>query len=57
MLDKLRANKGGVITYVFLFAIIIVFVVSFGPGSFDKGCSGGGRRRPGPPGWTARPSR
>jgi peptidyl-prolyl cis-trans isomerase D len=41
MLDNLRANKGGVITYVFLFAIIIVFVVSFGPGSFDKGCSGG----------------
>jgi peptidyl-prolyl cis-trans isomerase D len=41
MLDNLRANKGGIITYVFLFAIIIVFVVSFGPGSFDKGCSGG----------------
>jgi peptidyl-prolyl cis-trans isomerase D len=40
MLDNLRANKGGIITYVFLFAIIIVFVVSFGPGSFDKGCSG-----------------
>ncbi len=30
MLDNLRANKGGIITYVFLFAIIIVFVVSFG---------------------------
>ena len=41
MLDNLRANKGGLITYLFLFAIIIVFVVSFGPGSFDKGCSGG----------------
>lgn len=40
MLDNLRANKGGIITYVFLFAIIIVFVVSFGPGSFDKSCSG-----------------
>jgi peptidyl-prolyl cis-trans isomerase D len=40
MLDNLRANKGGIITYVFLFAIIVVFVVSFGPGSFDKGCSG-----------------
>ena len=38
MLDNLRANKGGIITYFFLFAIIIVFVVSFGPGSFDKGC-------------------
>ena len=41
MLDNLRANKGGIITYVFLFAIIVVFVVSFGPGSFDKGCSSG----------------
>jgi peptidyl-prolyl cis-trans isomerase D len=41
MLDNLRANKGGIITYVFLFAIIIVFVVSFGPGSFDKGCGSG----------------
>ena len=49
MLDNLRANKGGIITYVFLFAIIIVFVVSFGPGSFDKGCSGGQS-----PAWAAR---
>jgi peptidyl-prolyl cis-trans isomerase D len=49
MLDNLRANKGGIITYVFLFAIIIVFVVSFGPGSFDKGCSGGQA-----PSWAAR---
>jgi peptidyl-prolyl cis-trans isomerase D len=49
MLDNLRANKGGIITYVFLFAIIIVFVVSFGPGSFDKGCSGGQA-----PAWAAR---
>jgi peptidyl-prolyl cis-trans isomerase D len=49
MLDNLRANKGGIITYVFLFAIIIVFVVSFGPGSFDKGCSGGQG-----PAWAAR---
>jgi peptidyl-prolyl cis-trans isomerase D len=49
MLDNLRANKGGVITYVFLFAIIVVFVVSFGPGSFDKGCSGGQA-----PAWAAR---
>jgi peptidyl-prolyl cis-trans isomerase D len=49
MLDNLRANKGGIITYVFLFAIIIVFVVSFGPGSFDKGCQGGQA-----PAWAAR---
>jgi peptidyl-prolyl cis-trans isomerase D len=49
MLDNLRANKGGIITYVFLFAIIIVFVISFGPGSFDKGCSGGQA-----PSWAAR---
>jgi peptidyl-prolyl cis-trans isomerase D len=38
MLDNLRANKGGIITYLFLGAIIVVFVVSFGPGSIDKGC-------------------
>jgi peptidyl-prolyl cis-trans isomerase D len=49
MLDNLRANKGGIITYVFLFAIIVVFVVSFGPGSFDKGCSGAQG-----PAWAAR---
>jgi peptidyl-prolyl cis-trans isomerase D len=49
MLDNLRANKGGIITYVFLFIIIVVFVVSFGPGSFDKGCSGGQA-----PAWAAR---
>lgn len=49
MLDNLRANKGGIITYVFLFAIIIVFVVSFGPGSFDKGCNAGQA-----PAWAAR---
>ena len=49
MLDNLRANKGGIITYVFLFAIIIVFIVSFGPGSFDKGCSGSQD-----PGWAVR---
>ncbi len=41
MLDNLRANKGGIITYLFLFAIIIVFIVSFGPGSLDKGCTAG----------------
>lgn len=49
MLDNLRANKGGIITYVFLFAIIIVFVVSFGPGSFDKGCGSSGQA----PAWAA----
>jgi len=50
MLDQLRANKGGIITYVFLFAIIIVFVVSFGPGSFDKGCNASR----GGPAWAAK---
>ena len=29
MLDNLRANKGGIITYVFLFAIIISGVAAF----------------------------
>jgi peptidyl-prolyl cis-trans isomerase D len=40
MLDKLRANKGGLVTWIFLVAIIAVFVLYFGPGSFAK--SGGG---------------
>src|SRR5512133_1236671 len=45
MLEGLRANKGGIITWIFLGAIIVVFVISFGPGSFSKGgggCTGGG---------------
>ncbi len=44
MLDILRANKGSLIAWVFLGAIIVVFVVSFGPGSFARGggCAGGG---------------
>ena len=39
MLDTLRANSRSILTYVLFGIIIIVFVVSFGPGS--KGCSGG----------------
>ena len=39
MLDTLRANSRSVLTYVLFGIIIIVFVISFGPGS--KGCSGG----------------
>jgi peptidyl-prolyl cis-trans isomerase D len=42
MLDSLRASKGGLITWLFLGAIIIVFVISFGPGSFAKGGAGCG---------------
>jgi peptidyl-prolyl cis-trans isomerase D len=45
MLEGLRANKGGIITWIFLGAIIVVFVISFGPGSLSKGgggCSGAG---------------
>jgi peptidyl-prolyl cis-trans isomerase D len=45
MLEGLRANKGGIITWIFLGAIIVVFVISFGPGSFSRGgggCAGGG---------------
>jgi peptidyl-prolyl cis-trans isomerase D len=38
MLDNLRQNKGGFITWTFLGAIIVVFIVSFGPGSYDKSC-------------------
>ncbi|HEX8909376.1 MAG TPA: SurA N-terminal domain-containing protein [Anaeromyxobacteraceae bacterium] len=38
MLDTLRANSRSVLTYVLFGIIIVVFVVSFGPGS--KGCSG-----------------
>ena len=40
MLDSLRASKGGLLTWIFLGAIIVVFVISFGPGSFARG--GGG---------------
>lgn len=36
MLDTLRANSRSVLTYVLFGIIIVVFVVSFGPGS--KGC-------------------
>lgn len=42
MLDVLRASKGGIITWVFLGAIIIVFVISFGPGSLTKSEGGCG---------------
>lgn len=43
MLDVLRATKGGIITWVFLGAIIFMFIVFFGPGSLVRGqggCSG-----------------
>ncbi len=40
MLDTLRANSRSVLTYVLFGIIILVFVVSFGPGS--KGCGAGG---------------
>jgi peptidyl-prolyl cis-trans isomerase D len=44
MLDVLRASKGGPITWLFLAAIIVIFIVSFGPGSLVRdqgGCAGG----------------
>jgi peptidyl-prolyl cis-trans isomerase D len=50
MLEGLRANKGGIITWIFLGAIILVFVISFGPGSFSKGGAGCG----GAPAYAAR---
>ena len=37
MLDTLRANSRSVLTYVLFGIIIVVFVVSFGPGS--RGCT------------------
>ena len=42
MLDVLRASKGGIITWFFLAAIILMFVISFGPGSFARGNHGCG---------------
>ncbi len=39
MLDTLRANSRSILTYVLFGIIIVVFVVSFGPGS--RGCSSG----------------
>ncbi len=50
MLDSLRATKGGLLTWIFLGAIIVVFVISFGPGSFSKGGAGCG----GAPAYAAR---
>ncbi len=41
MLDVLRASKGGIITWIFLAAIIVIFIVSFGPGSLVRGNGGG----------------
>lgn len=48
MLEIMRQTKGSIITWIFLGAIILVFVVSFGPGSYDKGCA------PAAPTWAAR---
>jgi len=42
MLDVLRASKGGIITWIFLAAIIVMFVISFGPGSFARRSVGSG---------------
>ena len=41
MLDTLRANSRSVLTYVLFGIIIVVFVVSFGPGSKGCGATGG----------------
>jgi peptidyl-prolyl cis-trans isomerase D len=50
MLDSLRATKGGILTWIFLGAIIVVFIISFGPGSLTKGSAGCGA----PPVYAAR---
>ena len=52
MLDTLRANSRSVLTYVLFGIIILVFVISFGPGS--KGCGASGSGLHGRPRSTAR---
>jgi peptidyl-prolyl cis-trans isomerase D len=42
MLDTLRANSRSILTYVLFGIIIVVFIVSFGPGS--RGCTSGNAR-------------
>jgi peptidyl-prolyl cis-trans isomerase D len=42
MLDVLRASKGGILSWIFLGAIIASFVIYFGPGKFERGSSGCG---------------
>jgi peptidyl-prolyl cis-trans isomerase D len=36
MLDALRANKRGIITWAIVSGIVIIFAINFGPGSFSK---------------------
>ncbi|HYD43007.1 MAG TPA: SurA N-terminal domain-containing protein [Anaeromyxobacter sp.] len=42
MLDVLRARKGGILSWIFLGAIIASFVIYFGPGKFEMGGAGCG---------------
>jgi peptidyl-prolyl cis-trans isomerase D len=42
MLDRLRANKRGIFTWVIVGGIIFIFAVNFGPGSLSRGNGGGG---------------
>lgn len=42
MLDVLRASKGGILSWIFLGAIIASFVIYFGPGKFERGGAGCG---------------
>lgn len=45
MLDSLRANKRGILTWIIVGGIVFIFGVNFGPGSLSRGngggCSGG----------------
>jgi peptidyl-prolyl cis-trans isomerase D len=45
MLDSLRANKRGILTWAIVGGIVFIFAVNFGPGSLSRGngggCSGG----------------
>jgi peptidyl-prolyl cis-trans isomerase D len=45
MLESLRANKRGILTWIIVGGIVFIFAVNFGPGSLSRGngagCSGG----------------
>jgi len=41
MLDALRANKRGIITWAIVAGIVVIFAINFGPGSFSRTADGG----------------
>jgi peptidyl-prolyl cis-trans isomerase D len=42
MLDVLRANKRGIITWIIVAGIAVIFAINFGPGSLSRRRDGGG---------------